>query len=152
MKSIELWDKRVIEREYWIDAYSYMSRFSHDPIYQSESFFDLPVVFLEQSLSSLQRVEKARVQSESISTAYLADNILSIVHSLYGKEGHPYKSNPAIFLPGYEPPTDENTEETLNPSPQTIKILLKLLKGQKLDGRITAHLAECIPSWAARHD
>jgi hypothetical protein len=99
----------------------------------------------------MQRVEKARSQIDSVSTAYLADTVLSIVHSLYGKDGHQYKPNPAAFLPGYEREESE-AEELLNPSPQTIKILLKLIKDQKLHGLIVAHLAELIPIWVERYD
>lgn len=129
-----------------------MARFSHDPVYHIDSFFDLPIVFLERSMASMQRIEKARTQSDSVSTAYLADTVLSIVHSLYGKEGQPYKSNPSVFLPGYDREAAEIDEDSsLDPSIETIKILLKLIKGQRIHGLIIAHIAEFIPAWVEKY-
>ena len=102
-------------------------------------------------MASMQRIEKARAQSDSVSTAYLADTILSIVHSLYGKEGQPYKSNPSVFLPGYDREAEIIEDSSFDPSPETIKILLKLIKRQKIHGLITAHLTEFIPTWVEKY-
>jgi len=144
----------VDEREYWMDMYHFFSSASNDKIYSAETFFDLPVTFLEVSLKSLQRIDKQRVQKASLTTAYLTDTVLSIVHSLYGKEGSPkYKSDPEKFLPGYEAPelSAEETDNTLEPSSETIRILLTSIKEQKLNGLIIAHLAELIPVWAEKY-
>lgn len=138
-----------------MDLYHYFSSESNDKIYSAETFFDLPVTFLEVSLKSLQRIDKQKIQKSSLTTAYLTDTVLSIVHSLYGKEGSPkYQSNPDRFLPGYEAPelSKAESDNTLEPSAETIRILLTSIKEQKLNGLIVAHLAELIPVWAEKYE
>jgi hypothetical protein len=64
-------------------------------------------VYIQKIYVELQQVEKDRLQAESITTAYLTDCVLSIVHSLYGSDKTKYKSQPQSFLPGYVPEEEE---------------------------------------------
>jgi hypothetical protein len=64
-------------------------------------------MYIQKIYIELQQVEKDRLQAESITTAYLTDCVLSIVHSLYGSDKTKYKSQPQTFLPGYVPEEEE---------------------------------------------
>jgi hypothetical protein len=94
------------------------------------------------------------MQGESVTTALLTDTVLSVVHSLYGKEGSKkYKSQPQVFLPGYEPPEVEETEGVFhNLSDQTIEIFMAEHGANRIPQFALIHLAESIPSWSQKND
>jgi hypothetical protein len=85
----------------------YLNRYLSDPVFHCNSFWDLSSVYIQKIYIELQQVEKDRLQAESITTAYLTDNVLSVIHFLYGSDKTKYKSQPQKFLPGYVPEEEE---------------------------------------------
>jgi hypothetical protein len=83
---------------------------------------------------------------ESVTTAYLTDTVLSIVHSLYGKDGDKYKSQPHVFLPGYQPDkTDDDVEFEI--VDKTIEILISEIDLGRIPQFAMMHLSPYIPKW-----
>lgn len=145
--SIAAWDSRTIERDYWTDVYIYLNRYLSDPLYHAENFWHLGCDFIESIYLSLQRVEKDRLQAQSVSTAYLTDTLLSIVHRLYGKDGDKYKSQPQAFLPGYEPEKSED-DEKFELDDRTIEIFMSEYQKNRIPQFALLHLMQFIPEWS----
>ena len=88
---------------------------------------------------------------ESVSTAYLTDTVLSIVHSLYGKDGEKYKSQPQVFLPGYQPEkSDDDVEFSLNAT--TIEVLMSEIDLGRIPQFALMHLSPYIPQWREKNE
>jgi hypothetical protein len=98
----------------------------------------------------LENVEQDRLQGQSVTTAYLTDTVLSIVHSLYGKEGNKYKSQPQVFLPGYKPDENVEVEETHDVSSQTISVFMSEYKADRIPDFAVMHLMTQIAEWSEK--
>lgn len=146
--SIANWDKRVIERDYWLRVYTYLNRYLSDPLYHAISFWNLSCSYIKDVYRSLEEAEQDRLQSQSVTTAYLTDTVLSIVHSLYGKEGDKYKSQPQVFLPGYKPDENVGSEETHNISRQTIDCFMGEYEADRIPDFAVMHLTSQIATWS----
>jgi hypothetical protein len=130
--SIRNYTNRVIERDYWLRAQVYLSRYLSDPVFHCNSFWDISSDYIQKVYNELQKIEKERLQAESITTAYLTDSILSIVHSLYGSDKSRYKSQPQVFLPGYVAEDDESSDESLVLDLDTLRICETELKIERI--------------------
>jgi hypothetical protein len=148
--SIANWDKRVIERDYWLRVYTYLNRYLSDPLYHAESFWDLSCTYIEDVYGSLEKVERDRLQGQSVTTAYLTDVMLSITHSLYGKNDGKYKSQPQVFLPGYKPDENAIIEETHDVSSQTISVFMDEYKADRIPDFAVMHLMSQIAEWSEK--
>jgi hypothetical protein len=126
-----------------------MNRYLSDPIYHADSFWDLNCSYIEDAYTALQKVERDRLQGESITTAYLTDTVLSIAHSLYGKDGDKYKSQPQVFLPGYQP-DKEADEECFDLKDGTIEIFMKERDLDRIPQFALIHLIELMPTWSEK--
>lgn len=129
--------------------YTYLNRYLSDPLYHAASFWHLNCNYIDSIYLSLQATEKDRLQGQSISTAYLTDTMLSIVHSLYGKDGEKYKSQPQVFLPGYEPEKSDN-DESLEISDRTIEIFMSEYQLNRIPQFAITHLAQLLPEWSQK--
>ncbi len=127
--------------------YVYLNRYLADPLYHAKSFWTLPCNYLEAIVTSLQQIEKDRLQAESVTTAYLTDSLHSIAHALYGDKSKPYTSNPALYLPGYEAPARDEDQGEIEPTPETIAIFLAEYKARRLPTSIVAHFAPLLNKW-----
>ena len=107
--------------------------------------------YIETIYASLQRTERDRLQGESITTAYLTDTVLSIVHSIYGKDGekYKYKSQPQVFLPGYTPPKDTESESA-QISDATIEVFIAEYRADRIPQFAAMHLITQIAEWSQR--
>jgi hypothetical protein len=83
---------------------------------------------------------------ESVSTAYLTDTVLSIVHSLYGRDGEKYKSQPQVFLPGYQPEKSEDDDE-FDIDTKTIEILMAEIRLGRIPQFALIHLSPYLAKW-----
>lgn len=127
-----------------MNVYIYLNKHLSDPLYHASSFWHLNCDYLDSVFSSLHEAEKTRIQNESTTTAYLTDTVLSIVHSLYGKEGNPYKSQPQVFLPGYEP--IEEDIQVISIDPKTVEVISREYQADRIPRFAVTHLLEIIPS------
>jgi hypothetical protein len=127
-----------------------LTRYLSDPIYHAESFWSLPCDYVETVYKALQKTETNRLQAESMTTALLTDTVLSVVHSLYGKEGNRYKSNPQQFLPFYQPLKDEDENTGHELSIDTIKIFMDEYKNSRVPTFAILHLAEYLNQWSEK--
>jgi hypothetical protein len=137
-----------------MDVYIYINARLSDPLYHAASFWDLSCSYLENVYRSLQNNEKDRIQAESVSTAYLADTVLSVTHALYGKEGEKkYKPDARKFLPFYEPSEDIDAGDVShNLSPETIAIFIEEYENGSIPQFAVIHLAEFIGVWSESID
>lgn len=107
----------------------------------------MPCTYLDSVLTALQQVEKDRIQSESITSAYLTDSLHAISHAVYGDKDKPYKSNPAAYLPGYEPEESEEDEDSIEVSIETIAIFMSEIKAQRMPSSIVATFSPMLEKW-----
>lgn len=99
----------------------------------------------------LRSVERDRLQGQSVTTAYLTDTVLSIVHSLYGKNGGKYKSNPQQFLPGYKP-QEEKHQGVHKINQQTIDIVIAEYDLNRIPEFARTHLSQQITRWEEKNE
>lgn len=134
-------------------VYTYLNRYLSDPLYHAASFWNLSCDYIQAVYESLEKVEQDRIQGQSVTTAYLTDTVLSIVHSLYGKEGgDKYKPQPQVFLPGYKPDENAESEETHHVSSQTIEIFMSEHKANRIPDFAVMHLITQIAGWSEKNE
>jgi hypothetical protein len=131
-------------------VYTYLNRYLSDPLYHANSFWDLNCIYIEDVYQILEKVEQDRLQGQSVTTAYLTDTVLSIVHSLYGKSDQKYKSQPQVFLPGYKPDENAEVEETHDVSSQTIECFISEYKADRIPDFAVMHLMSQIAEWSEK--
>lgn len=131
-------------------VYTYLNRYLSDPLYHAASFWDLSCTYIEDAYRALEKVEQDRLQGQSVTTAYLTDVILSITHSLYGKNDGKYKSQPQVFLPGYKPDENAEVEEIHDVSRQTIECFMTEYKADRIPDFAAMHLITQIAEWSEK--